>query len=152
ANETALKIIRAWQKLRGKTAKTKLLSRTFSYHGVTLATTSLTGLPSCHGPFDLPLPGFIHVPGPHPYGVGSPLDPVAYGQWCVDETRRIIEREGPETMAALFAEPVQGAGGVIVPPEGYLPALRRLCREQDILFVADEVITGFGRLGAWFAS
>jgi putrescine aminotransferase len=152
ANETALKIIRAWQKIRGKPAKTKLLSRTFSYHGVTLGATSLTGLASCYGPFDLPLPGFIHVPGPHPYGVNSPLDPVAYGRWCVDETRRKIEREGPETIAALFAEPVQGAGGVIVPPDGYLPALRRLCRELDILFVADEVITGFGRLGAWFAS
>jgi putrescine aminotransferase len=70
----------------------------------------------------------------------------------VTETARIIEREGASTIAAMFVEPVQGAGGVIVPPQGYLPALRRLCRENDILFVADEVITGFGRLGAWFAS
>jgi len=152
ANETALKIIRAWQKLRGKPAKTKILSRTFSYHGVTLATTSMTGLPGCYTPFDLPLPGFIHVPGPHPYGVNSPLDPVAYGKWCVEETARIIDREGAGTIAAMFVEPVQGAGGVIVPPDGYLFALRRLCRDNDILFVADEVITGFGRLGAWFAS
>ncbi len=152
ANETALKIIRAWQKLRGKTGKTKILSRTFSYHGVTLAATSMTGLPGCYQPFDLPLPGFIHAPGPHPYGVNSPLDAAAYGQWCVEETARIIEREGADTIAAMFVEPVQGAGGVIVPPEGHLTALRRLCREKDILFVADEVITGFGRLGAWFAS
>src|SRR5580765_3544723 len=152
ANESALKIIRAWQKIRGKPAKTKILSRTFSYHGVTLATTSMTGLPGCYQPFDLPLPGFIHVPGPHPYGVNSPLDPVAYGKWCLEETARIIEREGPGTIAALFAEPVQGAGGVIVPPKGYLAGLRQLCREHDILFVADEVITGFGRLGEWFAS
>lgn len=152
ANETALKIIRAWQKLRGKTGKTKVLARTFSYHGVTLATASLTGLSNCQGPFDLPLPGFIHVPAPHPYGVNSPLDPVAYGKWCVEETARIIDHEGAETIAAMFVEPVQGAGGVIVPPEGYLSALRQLCRERDILFVADEVITGFGRLGAWFAS
>jgi putrescine aminotransferase len=152
ANETALKIIRAWQKLRGKTGKTKVLSRTFSYHGVTLATASLTGLPNCHGPFDLPLPGFIHTPAPHPYGVSSPLDPAAYGQWCIEETARIIHREGAETIAAMFVEPVQGAGGVIVPPDGYLTALRQLCRENDILFVADEVISGFGRLGAWFAS
>ena len=152
ANETALKIIRAWQKLRGKTGKTKVLSRTYSYHGVTLATASLTGLPNCNEPFDLPLPGFVRVPAPHPYGASSPLDPAAYGRWCIEETARVIQREGAETIAAMFVEPVQGAGGVIVPPEGYLAALRRLCRENDILFVADEVITGFGRLGAWFAS
>jgi len=152
ANESALKIIRAWQKLRGKSGKTKILSRTYSYHGVSLAATSMTGLPGCYQPFDLPLPGFLHVPGPHPYGVNSPLDAQAYGRWCVEETARIIEREGAGTIAAMFVEPVQGAGGVIVPPEGYLPALRQLCRQQDILFVADEVITGFGRLGAWFAS
>ncbi|HEU0010852.1 MAG TPA: aminotransferase class III-fold pyridoxal phosphate-dependent enzyme, partial [Verrucomicrobiae bacterium] len=121
-------------------------------HGVTLATASLTGLPNCNEPFDLPLPGFVRVPAPHPYGVNSPLDQAAYGRWCIDETARIIQREGAETIAAMFVEPVQGAGGVIIPPEGYLPALRQLCRQNDILFVADEVITGFGRLGAWFAS
>src|SRR5262245_60313267 len=79
ANETALKFIRAWQKLRGKSGKTKILSRQFSYHGVTLAATSMTGLPGCYQPFDLPLPGFIHVPGPYPYGANSPLDAKAYG-------------------------------------------------------------------------
>lgn len=152
ANETALKVIRGWQKLRGKPGKTKILSRTFSYHGVTLAATSMTGLPGCYQPFDLPLPGFIQVPGPHPYGVSSPLDAVTYGRWCVEETARVIEREGADTIAAMFVEPVQGAGGVIVPPDGYLKALRELCRQNDILFVADEVITGFGRLGDWFAS
>ena len=77
---------------------------------------------------------------------------MAYGKWCVEETARIIEREGAETIGAMFVEPVQGAGGVIPPPEGYLAALRELLREKGILFVADEVITGFGRLGAWFAS
>jgi putrescine aminotransferase len=152
ANETALKVIRAWQKLRGKPQKTKILSRTYSYHGVTLATTSMTGLPGCYQPFDLPFPGFIHVPGPNPYGANSSLDAVAYGKWCIEETARVIEREGAETISAMFVEPVQGAGGVIVPPDGYLAALRRLCRDNDILFVADEVITGFGRLGEWFAS
>ena len=152
ANETALKIIRGYNKLRGKSRKTKILTRTFSYHGVTLAATSMTGLPGCYQPFDLPLPGFIHVPGPHRYAADTKLDAVAYGKWCIEETSRIIEKEGAETIAALFAEPVQGAGGVIVPPEGYLKALRELCRKNDILFVADEVITGFGRLGDWFAS
>lgn len=150
ANETALKLIRAYWKLRGQREKTKVIARTFAYHGVGIATTSLTGLPSCTDPFDLPLPGFLHVPGPHSYGSGKSHE--EYGAWCLAETERTIEREGAHTIAALFAEPVQGAGGVIVPPPGYLAALRELCRRHEILFVADEVITGFGRLGAWFAS
>ena len=152
ANETALKLIRGYQKLRGKTGKTKILTRTFAYHGVTVATTSMTGLASCYSPFDLPLPGFIHAPGPYRYGAQTDMDEAAYGRWCIDETRRVIEAEGPGTIAACFAEPIQGAGGVIVPPDGYLRALRDVCREYDILFVADEVITAFGRLGEWFAS
>ena len=152
ANETALKLIRAYQKLRGRSAKRKILTRTFSYHGVGLATTSMTGLPTCTEPFDLPLEGFLRVPGPHPYGVDSDLSAAAYGEWVLAETERVIAAEGADTIAALFAEPIQGAGGVIVPPAGHLRALRDLCRRHDILFVADEVITGFGRVGAWFAS
>lgn len=152
ANESALKIIRGYWKLRGQPQRTKILSREFSYHGVTLATTSMTGLPSCSAPFDLPLPGFLHVPAPHAYAAGRESDPVAYGKWCVEETARVIEREGADTIAAMFVEPVQGAGGVIPPPAGYLAALRALCREHGILFVADEVITAFGRVGDWFAS
>lgn len=150
ANETALKLARGYWKLRGKPAKKKVLSRTFAYHGVGLATTSLTGLPSCLDPFDLPLPGFLHVPGPLAYGTG--LSPEAYGKQCLEETERTIAREGADTIGAMFVEPIQGAGGVIVPPPGYLAQLRELCRRNEILFVADEVITGFGRLGAWFAS
>ncbi len=152
ANETALKTIRAYYKIRGQSQKFKILSRTFAYHGVTLATTSMTGLPSCYEPFDLPLPGFIHVPGPHAYGVKSEMDHEAYGRWCIDETARIIAHEGAGTIAAMFVEPIQGAGGVIPPPPGYLEELRELLRKNDILFVADEVITAFGRLGDWFAS
>lgn len=152
ANETALKTIRAYHKLRGQSKKIKILSRTFSYHGVTLATSSMTGLPNCYEPFDLPLPGFIHVPGPHTYGVKSPLAPEAYGKWCIEETARIIAREGADTIAAMFVEPIQGAGGVIPPPPGYLAGLRELLRENNILFVADEVIAAFGRVGDWFAS
>jgi putrescine---pyruvate transaminase len=150
ANESALKLIRAYWKLRGRREKTKVLARSFAYHGVTLATTSLTGLPTCTEPFDLPLPGFLQVPGPNAYGSGK--SPAEYGAWCLAETERFIAREGAATIAAMFVEPVQGAGGVIVPPEGYLAELRELCRRHEILFVADEVITGFGRLGAWFAS
>jgi putrescine aminotransferase len=150
ANESALKLIRGYWKLRGRREKTKVLSRTYAYHGVGLATTSLTGLASCLEPFDLPLPGFVHVPGPLAYGTGK--SPEEYGRWCIEETERAIAREGADTIGAMFVEPVQGAGGVVVPPPGYLAALRELCRRHEILFVADEVITGFGRLGAWFAS
>ena len=152
ANESALKLIRAYWKIRGERQRTKLLARTFAYHGVGIATTSLTGLPSCTEPFDLPLPGFLHVPGPNAYDSGTAMNAAEYGQWCLTETERTIEREGAPTIAAMFVEPIQGAGGVIVPPDGYLTGLRALCRRHGILFVADEVITGFGRVGAWFAS
>jgi len=152
ANESALKLIRAYQKLRGARSKQKIVTRSFAYHGVTLATTSMTGLPACTEPFDLPLRGFVQVPGPYAYGANDGRTLEQYAEHCLAETERILLREGPDTIAALFAEPVQGAGGVIVPPPGYLRALRDLCRRHDILFVADEVITAFGRLGAWFAS
>ena len=152
ANETALKLIRAYWKLKGQPQRTKIITREFAYHGVTLATASMTGLPGCQTPFDLPLPGFLHAPAPHAYAANRESDPDAYAEWCIAETSRLIEREGPETIGAIFAEPVQGAGGVIVPPPGYLTKLRALARSHGILFVADEVITAFGRLGAWFAS
>jgi putrescine---pyruvate transaminase len=152
ANETALKLIRGYWKIKGQPKRTKIVTREFAYHGVTLATTSMTGLPSCYLPFDLPLPGFIHVPGPNAYAANRESDPEGYGRWCLEETDRILQKEGPETVAAIFAEPVQGAGGVIPPPPGYLAGLREIARKYGILFVADEVITAFGRLGAWFAS
>lgn len=152
ANETALKLIRGYLKLRGQSAKTKIVTRNFSYHGVTIATTSMTGLSSCTVPFDLPLPGYVQVPGPNAYAANQESDPEAYGRWCVEETERILLREDPATIAAIFIEPVQGAGGVIVPPAGYLKGIRDLARKLGILFVADEVITGFGRLGSWFGS
>jgi putrescine aminotransferase len=152
SNETALKLIRAYNKIKGRPGKVKILSRTFSYHGVGMASGSITGLVSCTTPFNLPLDGFIHVPAPYAYEFKKESDAVAYGKWCIDETAKIIKEHGADTIAAFFAEPVQGAGGVIPPPEGYLADLRQLCRDNDILFVADEVITGFGRLGDWFAS
>jgi putrescine---pyruvate transaminase len=152
ANETALKIIRNYWNLRGRKAKSKIITRTYAYHGVTIATTSMTGLVGCQTPFDLPLPGFIQVPGPYHYSADTALSPEAYGQWCLEQTEETILREGADTIAAIFAEPIQGAGGVIVPPPGYLAALREMARRHDILFVADEVISGFGRLGDWTAS
>ncbi|MGH8046816.1 MAG: aspartate aminotransferase family protein [Chthoniobacterales bacterium] len=151
SNETALKIIRAYWKLRGKSQKRKVLSRNFAYHGVTLAATSLTGLPNCTDPFDLPLEDFVKIPAPYSWHDNA-VPTEAYGAEVVAKTAEVIDREGADTIAAMFVEPIQGAGGVIVPPPGYLKALRELCREREILFVADEVITAFGRLGVWFAS
>jgi putrescine aminotransferase len=152
ANETALKIIYLYYQLTGKPMKRKVLSREFAYHGVTVAAASMTGLPNCSKPFGLPLEDFIHAPAPYAYHARSKLEPEAFGARIVDETARLIEMHRAETIAAMFVEPIQGAGGVIVPPPGYLKALRALCRENDILFVADEVITAFGRIGDWFGS
>lgn len=151
ANESAIKIILAYNHSQGRFEKRKFLSRSYAYHGVTLGSTSLTGLTPCHTAFGLPLADFIHTPTPYSWEAGR-TDPEQLAEECLEQTRQIIEREGAHTIAALFAEPIQGAGGVIVPPPGYLKKLRDLCFEYDILFVADEVITGFGRLGAWFAS
>lgn len=151
ANESAIKIIHAYNHSQGRPEKSKFLSRTYAYHGVTLGSTSLTGLTPCHTAFGLPLADFIHTPTPYTWEAGR-TDAEQFAEECLEQTRQVIEQEGAHTIAALFAEPIQGAGGVIVPPHGYLKKLRDLCLEYDILFVADEVITGFGRLGCWFAS
>ena len=152
ANETAIKVALSYWLLKGKPAKRKIISRTFSYHGVTLGATNLTGLTSCTKPFGLPEAGFVRVPGPYHYVADTKLSPEAFGQKCLEETEAIIKCEGADSIAALFAEPIQGAGGVIIPPKGYLKGLRALARKYDILYVSDEVITGFGRTGAMFAS
>lgn len=152
ANETALKVIQSYWILKGKPRKTKIISRTHSYHGVTMGATNLTGLTSCTKPFGMPTAGFIRVPGPYYYVADTALSPEAFGQKCLDETEAIIKCEGADTIGAIFAEPIQGAGGVIIPPKGYLKGLRELARKYDILYVSDEVITGFGRTGAMFAS
>ena len=155
ANETALKLIRGYQKLRGTPREDQDRQRARSrYHGVDARDDEHDrACRRCTEPFDLPLPGFVQVPGPVRVRREQRHD--------AERVRRVVPRgdrahhrcaKAPATIAALFAEPIQGAGGVIVPPPGYLRALRELCRRHDILFVADEVITGFGRLGAWFAS
>jgi len=152
ANETAIKTILNYWNLKGKPGRTKLMSRIHSYHGVTLGATCLTGLASCTKPFGLPTSGFIHAPGPYHYVANTDLSPVDFGKKCLEETEALILSEGPETIAAMFVEPIQGAGGVIIPPDGYLKGLRALARKYGILYVSDEVITGFGRTGAMYAS
>ena len=152
ANDTAIKIILNYWILKGQPRRTKLMSRTYAYHGVTLGATNLTGLVSCTKPFGLPSAGFVRIPGPYHYISNSELSPEDFGKKCLEETETIIRCEGPESIAAIFAEPIQGAGGVIIPPAGYLKGLRELASKYGILYVSDEVITAFGRLGAFYAS
>lgn len=152
ANDTAIKVILSYWNLKGQPRRTKFMSRTYAYHGVTLGATSLTGLVSCTRPFGLPASGFVRIPGPYHYMSDGALSPESFGHKCLEETETIIRCEGPESIAAIFAEPIQGAGGVIIPPPGYLKGLRELARKYGILYVSDEVITAFGRIGAYYAS
>jgi len=150
ANESAIKLARSYWKLRGQPAKTKVISRELGYHGTTLAAMSATGIAGYWPLFEPRVPGFIHVPSPYPYRAQS-MDGAAYGVAIANELEKAIVREGAETVAMFLAEPVIGVSGVIVPPDDYFPRIREICDRYDVLFGADEVITGFGRTGRWFA-
>ncbi len=153
ANDTQVKIVWQYNNLRGKPQKKKIIARRRAYHGVTVAAASMTGLPPLHASFDLPLPGFLHVTPPHHYWEAKDgQSEREFSQMLADELRETIEREGPDTVGAFIAEPMMGAGGVVPPPEGYFELIQPLLKEYDILLIADEVISGFGRLGAWFGS
>jgi 4-aminobutyrate--pyruvate transaminase len=147
ANDTAVKLVWYYNNARGRPEKKKIVGRTKGYHGITVASGSLTGLPNNHRSFDLPLPGFLHVTCPHYYRFAIPGESEeAFSARLAAELEEVIQREGPETIAAFIGEPVMAAGGVIVPPVGYWSRVQEICRKHDILVVADEVITGFGRL------
>jgi adenosylmethionine-8-amino-7-oxononanoate aminotransferase len=133
ANETAIKVARSYWKLRGRPGKTKVISRALGYHGTTLAAMSATGIPGYWPQFEPLVPGFVHV-----------------GPLSAEDLEEAIVREGAENVAMFLAEPVIGVGGVIVPPDDYFPRVREICTRHDVLFAADEVITGFGRTGKWF--
>jgi adenosylmethionine-8-amino-7-oxononanoate aminotransferase len=150
ANESAIKVARAYWKLRGQPAKTKVISRELGYHGTTLAAMSATGISGYWPLFEPRVPGFVHIPSPYPYRAPK-ADVTAYGATLANELEKAILREGPETVAMFLTEPVIGVGGVIVPPDDYFPRIREICDKHDVLFAADEVITGFGRTGRWFA-
>jgi putrescine aminotransferase len=152
ANDTVVKLVRYFWKLQGKPKKQTMIGRTYGYHGVTLAAASLSGLPNMHPQFSLPLAGFAHVPAPYWYAEGGELTPEEYGQRAARALEEKILELGPETVGAFIGEPVQGAGGVIIPPAGYWAEVQRICRRYDVLLVADEVICGFGRTGRWFGS
>lgn len=152
ANDTVVKFVRYFNNARGRPEKKKFIARTKGYHGVTLASASLTGLPLNHADFDLPIPGILHTGCPHPYRFArSGETEQAFVDRLADELEALIEAEGSDTIAAFIGEPVMAAGGVIPPPKGYWRRIQEICRRHDILIVADEVITGFGRTGHLFA-
>ncbi|MDW5598732.1 aminotransferase [Conexibacter stalactiti] len=153
ANDTQLKLVWHYNNLLGRREKKKVIARSRGYHGVTIASASLTGLPAMHAQFDLPLPMIRHVSPPYALWEKQPgEDDAAFVARLADELEQRILAEGPETVAAFIAEPVQAAGGVIPPPDGYFPAIQAVLRKYDVLLIADEVVSGFGRLGAWFGS
>ena len=150
SNDSAIKTARYFWIAQGKPAKTKIISREHAYHGVTIGAMSATGMPAFWPMFGGKLPGFIHIPSPYPYRF-VPDDPsVTPGVAAANLLERAILSEGADTVAAFIAEPVQGAGGLMVPPDDYFPRIRAICDTYDVLFIADEVITGFGRTGKWF--
>ena len=152
ANDTIVKTIWYYWNLMGRPEKKIIVSRTLAYHGVGLGSGSLTGMPFMHEPFDLPLARFVHIGNPYWFAEGGDLDPEAFGRVAARWLEEKILEIGPEKVAAFVGEPVQGAGGVIVPPPTYWPEIQRICREYDILLVADEVICGFGRTGRTWGS
>ncbi|HLI15221.1 MAG TPA: aspartate aminotransferase family protein [Acidimicrobiales bacterium] len=148
AVESAVKFVRQYHLARGFTARTKIIARDMAYHGTTLGALSLTGIPKYRAPFGPLLEGVFHVP--HTLGAEVPPGGSAADLGCVRAIVEVIEREGPETIAAIFAEPVQNSRGALVPPPGYWRELRAIADRYGILLVADEVINAFGRLGTWF--
>jgi len=153
AADTAVKMIWYLNNALGRPQKKKIISRFKAYHGVTIAAASITGVPVNHAAFDLPLDGFLHTDMPHFYRYGEDGETEEdFATRCADNLNRLIEEEGPDTVAAFFAEPVMGAGGVIVPPATYFEKIQAVLKKHDVLFVADEVICGFGRTGEMWGS
>ncbi|MEO9339943.1 aminotransferase [Mesorhizobium sp. SB112] len=151
ANDTQVKLAWYMNNARGKPNKKKIISRVKAYHGVTIMSASLTGLPGNHKGWDLPVDRVLHTDCPHYYRFGQDGESEAeFTARIVQSLRDMIEREGPDTIAAFIAEPIMGAGGVIVPPAGYYEAIQAVLDEHDIIMIDDEVITGFGRTGNWW--
>ncbi|HEX5688605.1 MAG TPA: aminotransferase class III-fold pyridoxal phosphate-dependent enzyme, partial [Roseiflexaceae bacterium] len=152
AVETALKLAKAYQRKRGFHDRHKTISRRVAYHGTTMGALSVNGLTGIRNGFGPLVPGARHVPLPHRYRCDYCALSGRCRGTCADEIERLIEFEGPETIAAIIMEPVQNSGGAIVPPPGYLQRVREICDHYGIVMIADEVICGFGRVGAWFGS
>jgi 4-aminobutyrate--pyruvate transaminase len=153
ANDTAIKLIWYYNNAIGRPQKKKIISRRRAYHGVTVASASLTGLPNNHRAFDLPMAGVLHTGCPHFWREAQPGETEdQFSSRCAAELEQLILDEGPDTVAAFFAEPVMASGGVILPPERYFEKIQAVLRKYDVLLVADEVICGFGRTGQMFGT
>ncbi len=153
ANDTAIKIIWYYNNALGRPRKKKIISRHKAYHGVTVATGSLTGFANNHRDFDLPIDRILHTNCPHYYRFSENGETEEeFASRCAEDLEKLIIGEGPDTVAAFFAEPVMGAGGVIVPPVTYFEKIQEVLKRYDILFIADEVICGFGRTGNFWGS
>lgn len=152
ANDTQVKLVWYYNNVRGKPKKKKIIARQRGYHGVTVVSGGLTGLPGLHAGFDLPLAFVKHTTPPHRLWQGHGLSDSEFVVKLMDDLEQLIAEEGADTIGGMIVEPVMGAGGVIVPPEGYHEALREVLDRHDILMIADEVICGFGRLGHPFGS
>jgi adenosylmethionine-8-amino-7-oxononanoate aminotransferase len=152
ANEAIIKIVKQFHQLHGEHRRYKMISRRIAYHGTTLGALSLTGIAALKTPFEPLMPGVRHVSNTNRFRRPDGESEAEFTQFLLDELREVIEQEGPESVAAVFMEPVQNAGGTFTPPEGYFQGVRAICDEFGVLLVADEVICGFGRLGEWFGS
>jgi len=152
ANDTIVRMVRHYWNVKGKPNKKTFISREYAYHGSTMAAASLGGMEGMHTLSDLPLPGFTHVMPPYKYRYGIGMSDDEFGLAAAKAVEDKIKELGPDNIAAFIGEPVMGAGGVIIPPKTYWPEIQRICKEYDILLIADEVICGFGRTGNWFGS
>ncbi len=152
ANDTNLRIARHYWAARGRPEKTTVISRRNAYHGSTMGSASLGGMEEIHAQGGLPIPDITHIEQPYWYGEGGDSDPDEFGVLRARALEVEIDRIGEDRVAAFIAEPVQGAGGVIIPPSTYWPEIQRICRDRGILLIVDEVICGFGRTGNWFGS
>ena len=153
ANDQQVKLVYYYNNARGRPKKKKIISRMRGYHGVTVASGSLTGLPANHADFDLPIAGILHTDCPHHYRYAEPGETEdEFTTRLAKSLDEMIQREDPDTVAAFIAEPIMGAGGVVIPPDGYFQKIQAVLDKYDIYFIADEVICGFGRTGNMFGS
>ncbi|GGB66973.1 aspartate aminotransferase family protein [Shewanella inventionis] len=152
SNDTNLRMVRRYWDLKGKPNKKTIISRINAYHGSTVAGASLGGMSGMHEQGDLPIPGVVHIAQPYWYAEGKGLSPEDFGLQAAQALEAKIVELGEDNVAAFIAEPFQGAGGVIIPPSTYWPEIKRILAKYDILFILDEVISGFGRTGKWFAA
>ena len=150
ANDTVVRMVRRYWDLKGQSSKKTFISREYAYHGSTMASASLGGMSAMHGQGDLPLPGFTHVMPPYSYKYSKEMSAEEFGLFTANKIEEKIKELGAENIAAFIGEPIQGAGGVIIPPDNYWARVQEICKQYDILLIVDEVICGFGRTGNWF--